>query len=204
MEKQLFQTLRVSRSSRVLDAGCGNARVTRYMAKATARKLGREKGAEGSLNVRLMDYHHLDAFGDACFDGVYTMETLVHATDPERVLGGFFRVIKPSGRLAIHEYDNHAMRQVNEWSAMPTNAISSPGAFKHMLEKVGFVRDLSDHIRPMTRFFFVLTIVPFWIISFLRLQRYFVNIVAGVGAYRGYGFWRCVQIEARKPGVEKG
>ncbi|KAI0533973.1 S-adenosyl-L-methionine-dependent methyltransferase [Xylaria digitata] len=248
MEEQLFRSLHVRRSARVLDAGCGNGHVARYMvrkglrvtgidvverhvrkAKKTARKLVGEKEG-GSLEVRHMDYHHLDAFGDESFDGVYTMETLVHATNPERVLAGFFRVLKPGGRLAMHEYDNvledvereelrsvstskekrpgkslkRSMRQVNEWSAMPTNAVSSPGAFKRMLEEAGFVdvqvRDLSDHIRPMTRFFYVLAIVPFFIISLLRLERYFINTVAGVGAYRGYGFWRYVQIEARKPG----
>ncbi|KAI1347269.1 S-adenosyl-L-methionine-dependent methyltransferase [Xylaria sp. FL0043] len=290
MEEQLFQALHVGRSSsaRVLDAGCGNGHVARYMARKglritaidvverhvrkarrTARKLVEEKektekkskgkqGAEGEvqvgpLEVLHMDYHHLDTLADASFDAVYTMETFVHATDPARVLAGFFRVLKPGGRLAMHEYDNvleeteraeasgqsastssptssvethkngentgspdektkapssdlrRAMRQVNEWSAMPTNAVSSPGALKRMLEEAGFVdvrvRDLSDHIRPMTRFFYVLAIVPFWIISLLHLERYFINTVAGVGAYRGYGFWRYVQIEARKPGT---
>ncbi|KAF2964728.1 hypothetical protein GQX73_g8848 [Xylaria multiplex] len=250
MEEQLFRSLHVRRSARVLDAGCGNGHVARYMARKglrvtgidvverhvrkaekTARKLETGK-EEGSLEVRHMDYHHLDAFADESFDGVYTMETLVHATDPEKVLAGFFRVLKPGGRLAMHEYDNvledvereeqrsaskekekekkpgkslkRSMRQVNEWSAMPTNAVSSPGAFKRMLEEAGFVdvqvRDLSDHIRPMTRFFYALAIVPFLVISLLRLERYFINTVAGVGAYRGYGFWRYVQIEARKPG----
>ncbi|KAI0196423.1 S-adenosyl-L-methionine-dependent methyltransferase [Astrocystis sublimbata] len=270
MEEQLFRTLHISSGSgaRVLDAGCGNGHVARYMArkglkitavdvverhvrkaKETARKLEKEIEKErgsGSVEARHMDYHHLDALESESFDGVYTMETLVHATDPAKVLAGFFRVLKPGGRIAMHEYDNvleneeeeggtkeskttgttpeerssegvnkqrkgrpdedlqRRMRQVNEWSAMPTNAISTPGAFKRMLEEAGFVdvevRDLSDNIRPMTRFFYLLAIVPFWIISLLHLERYFINTVAGVGAYRGYGFWRYVQIEARKPG----
>lgn len=38
-------------------------------------------------------------------DGVYTMETLVHATDLDKVLRGFFRILKPGGRLVEHEYE---------------------------------------------------------------------------------------------------
>ncbi|KAI1162738.1 S-adenosyl-L-methionine-dependent methyltransferase [Nemania serpens] len=256
MEEELFRALRIGRGDRVLDAGCGYGHVARYMvrkgvnvtgidvverhvrkaretaAKEAAEKKGEGKGGSevGSLEVRHMDYHHLDGLADESFDAVYTMETFVHATDPERVLRGFFRVLKPGGRIAMHEYDHmleeveaegkgngkrdgkktpgtdlqRSMRQVNEWSAMPTNAISSPGAFQRMLEGAGFVdvevRDLSPHIRPMTRLFYALAIVPFYVISLLRLERYFINTVAGVGAYRGYGFWRYVQVKARKPG----
>ncbi|KAJ8119376.1 hypothetical protein ONZ43_g3661 [Nemania bipapillata] len=89
---------------------------------------------------------------------------------------------------------------------MPTNAISSPGALTRLLEEAGFeaveVRDLSPHIRPMTRLFYALALAPFWLVSLLRLERYFINTVAGVGAYRGYGFWRYIQVSARKPGEE--
>ncbi|KAI1495742.1 S-adenosyl-L-methionine-dependent methyltransferase [Biscogniauxia marginata] len=233
MEKQLFNALHLSSGSKVLDAGCGNGHVARYMAQQglrvtgidvverharMARKTAKESNLNnGSLEVHHMDYHHLESFKDSSFDGVYTMETVVHAVDPESVLAGFFRVIRPGGRIAMHEYDNvlqkgdakiqenlkRSMAQVNEWSAMPTNAISSPDAFKNMLERAGFVdvevRDLSDNILPMTRFFFTLAIVPFLIISLLGLERYFINTVAGVQSYRGRGFWRYIQISARKP-----
>ncbi|KAI1198774.1 S-adenosyl-L-methionine-dependent methyltransferase [Nemania serpens] len=271
MEEELFRALRLRTDGgsrpRALDAGCGYGHVARYMVRkgvrvtgidvverhlrkareTAAREAGRRdgEGEAGKLEVRHMDYHHLEALADESFDAVYTMETFVHATDPEQVLAGFFRVLKPGGRIAMHEYDHvleeveaadksgeadgdkkkngdrdgdgkgkggkapgtdlrRAMRQVNEWSAMPTNAISSPGAYRRMLEGAGFVdvevRDLSAHIRPMTRLFYVLAIVPFYIIRLLGLERYFVNTVAGVGAYRGYGFWRYVQVRAMKPG----
>ncbi|KAI5921927.1 S-adenosyl-L-methionine-dependent methyltransferase [Camillea tinctor] len=239
MEEQLFNALHLPSGSKVLDAGCGNGHVARYMARQGLKvtgidvverhaRMARKTAAEsnlnhGSLEVHHMDYHHLESFEDASFDGVYTMETVVHAVDPETVLAGFFRVIRPGGRIAMHEYDNvlqqqgdastspkkikdnlkRSMAQVNEWSAMPTNAISSPGAFKQMLERAGFVdvevRDLSQNIVPMTRFFFALAIVPFLIISLLGLERYFINTVAGVQSYRGRAFWRYIQISARKP-----
>ncbi|GAP90713.1 putative methyltransferase type 11 [Rosellinia necatrix] len=269
MEAQLAGALRARPGARVLDAGCGNGHVARYMARerglhvtgidvverhvrkaqATAARLagegsGEGEGTKGSLEVRRMDYHHLETLPDASLDAAYTMETLVHATDPAQVLAGLFRVLKPGGRVAMHEYDNvleevveaeekeegeggkekkgkkkkgkkkkrpdeglrRAMRQVNEWSAMPTNAASRPGALPRLLEEAGFVdvrvRDLSAHIRPMTRLFYALAIVPFLLlVRLLGLERRLVNTVAGVGAYRGRDFWRYIQIVARKPGV---
>ncbi|KAI0599762.1 S-adenosyl-L-methionine-dependent methyltransferase [Biscogniauxia sp. FL1348] len=241
MEQQLFGALHLPPGSKVLDAGCGNGHVARYMARQGLRvtgidvverhaRMARKTAAQsnllepGSLEVHHMDYHHLESFASASFDGVYTMETLVHAVDPEAVLAGFYRLVRPGGRVAMHEYDNvlqqadasrapplrtagdglkRSMAQVNEWSAMPTNAISSPGALGQMLERAGFVdvevRDLSENIVPMTRFFFALAIVPFLIVSLLGLERYFINTVAGVQSYRSRGFWRYIQISARKP-----
>ena len=48
-----------------------------------------------------MDFHHLDNFDDRSFDGVYTFETLVHATDPRRALKELFRILKPGATLAL-------------------------------------------------------------------------------------------------------
>jgi sterol 24-C-methyltransferase len=236
MEEQLFRALSVPSGSKVLDAGCGYGHVARYMAQqglnvtaidivprhvAKARKTAARSDLKGgSVEVSHMDYHNLEAFADGSFDGVYTMETFVHATDPEAVLAGFFRLIKDGGKIAMHEYDHslpeddgdadsipedlkRSQKQINEWSAMPTYAISNRGAFKAMLERAGFVdvevRDLSDNIRPMTRFFYALAIVPFKIVSLLGLEKHFINTVAGVQSYRGYGLWRYIQISARKP-----
>jgi sterol 24-C-methyltransferase len=235
MEEKLFQALSTRPGSKVLDAGCGNGHVARYMARKRLRVTGidiverhvanaRRTAAKsdlkgGSIEVRRMDYHHLESFEDSSFDAVYTMETFVHATDPEAVLAGFFRILKPGGRIAMNEYDHmleedgdnesipddlkRSQKQINQWSAMPTYAISRQGAFKEMLEKVGFVdvdvRDLSENIRPMTRFFYLLAFVPFKFVSLLKLEKHFINTVAGVQSYRGYGLWRYVQISARKP-----
>ena len=84
-----------------------------------------------------MDYHHLDGFPTESFDGVYTMETLVHATDPQRVLGEFFRVLKPGGSIALYEYDHpdidaahkknerlvSRMEQINRVASIPSNVM---------------------------------------------------------------------------------
>ncbi|GAP90147.1 putative methyltransferase type 11 protein [Rosellinia necatrix] len=128
------------------------------------------------------------------------METFVHATDPEAVLKGFYRLLRPGGRLVQFEYDRntcegsprdmaHSMDQINNYAAMPTNAISHPGVFKRMLEEAGFedviVRDYSKNIIPMTRFFYLIAWIPFLIVRFFGLERWFINTIAGVEMFRG-------------------
>lgn len=163
-----------------------------------------------------MDYHHLEPLGSESFDGVYTMETFVHATDPEGVLAGFYRVLRPGGRVAMFEYDHvpdeagaddglaESLRQVNEYAAMPTNTRSTPGRYKQWLEDAGFrdvdVVDMSEHIRPMLWLFWVLALVPYFFIRLLRLERHFINTVAGYQGYRGRQYWRFLAVTATKPG----
>lgn len=144
------------------------------------------------------------------------METLVHATDPDVVLAGFYRILKPGGKVVLHEYDNRLddpetpeflkaeMRTVNKYAAMPTNDRARPGFYKEILEAAGFVdvevKDFSVNIRPMLLLFVLLAIVPYLFIKLFRLEKYFINTVAGAVAYRGQPYWRYVAISARKPG----
>ena len=61
---------------------------------------------EDSIMAHHGDYHHLEQYEDGTFDGIYTMETLVHSTDPLEVLKEFLRILKPGGRIALNEYDH--------------------------------------------------------------------------------------------------
>ncbi|KAI1140062.1 S-adenosyl-L-methionine-dependent methyltransferase [Hypoxylon sp. FL0543] len=232
MEDKLAEALALPPGSQVLDAGCGVGHVALRMATThglrvegidivdhhvakAQRSFDRSGLPEGTVRARKMDYHHLESFAAQSFDGVYTMETFVHATEPEAVVANFYRVLRPGGRLVMFEYDHNAlegshrdiaasMEKVNKFAAMPTNAISHPGVFKRMLEESGFddivVRDYSHNIRPMTRLFFLLAIIPYFIIRILGLERYFINTVAGVESYRGHSYWHYVAISATKPG----
>lgn len=232
MEDKLAEVLALPRGAHVLDAGCGVGHVALRMAKThglrvsgidivdhhiakARRNIARSGLPEGTITMRKMDYHHLESLADESLDGVYTMETFVHATEPEAVLGGFYRLLRPGGRVALFEYDHEliddapedmaaSMRKINQYAAMPTNDRSHPGVFKGMLEDAGFVdvvvRDYSQNIRPMARLFFILAIVPYFFVRLLRLERYFINTIAGVESYRGEGRWRYVAITATKPG----
>lgn len=235
MEDHLFDSLDLQPRAEVLDAGCGVGHVAMHLARRGLRVHGidvvsnhvkwaqqgiQANGLEKEVTVRLMDYHHLDGFSDGSFDGVYTMETLVHATDPEKALGEFFRVMKPGGSLALYEYDHpdvdvvskdtpkhlrDSMYQVNSRASMPANESFSQGALQSMLERQGFqdvvVRDLTENMRPMMRLFFLVAYVPYLVICLLGLQAWFVNTQAGVDGYRVLRrhLWRYVAVTAKKP-----
>ncbi|KAL0931224.1 uncharacterized protein CTRU02_213959 [Colletotrichum truncatum] len=232
MEDKMAEVLNLPKGSTVLDAGCGYGHVALHLAREhglkieafdvvqrhvdRARKTIKRSGLpQGTVTVNRRDYHHLEALEDESFDGIYTMETLVHATDPEAVLAGFYRLLRPGGHISHFEYDHQFlegsptdmvdnMRKINEFAAMPTNDRSNPGVFKQMLEDAGFVdvqvRDYSENIRPLCRIFFLLGIIPYIFIKAFGLERHFINTVAGVETYRGKGRWRYVAISATKPG----
>ncbi|PNH41542.1 hypothetical protein VD0004_g5596 [Verticillium dahliae] len=239
MEDKLLEALALPRGATVLDAGCGVGHVALHMALrgglrvqaidivdhhvAKARRNVRAAAlAPGTVTVRKMDYHHLKpAIADASLDGVYTMETLVHATDPAAVLAGFRAALRPGGRVVLFEYDHDLdaaataggwmaadMRRVNELAAMPTYQVARPGYFRGLLEEAGFEdiveRDYSENVRPMLRLFYLLAIVPYLIVRVLRLERYFANTLAGVLGYAAGEHCHYVAISARKPGGLEG
>ena len=235
MEGHLFTRLNLPPGATVLDAGCGVGHVAIYMAQnglhvqaidivdrhlEKAQRNVRAAGLEGAITARKMDYHHLDAFAAESFDGVYTIETFVHATDPEGVLAEFFRVLRPGGSIVLYEYDHcdlksapkeiaAAMEYINKYAAMPTNNRFEPGVLHRMLEDAGFkdvvLEDLSEHITPMLFLFFIVAYLPYLIIRLLGLEAYFVNTVAAVGIYRGAKAKVCryVAVSARKPGERR-
>ncbi|KAK9358391.1 S-adenosyl-L-methionine-dependent methyltransferase [Lipomyces starkeyi] len=229
MEDRLFDSLGLESGAKVLDAGCGVGHVAIHMARRGLRVQGidvvnhhfhkaqrniKAQGLEGTVTVRKMDYHHLDGFDDESFDGVYTMETFVHATDPEAAAREFFRVLKPGGSIALYEYDHvdlnvvpdkalTYMKEVNKYAAMPALEQFGPGVIQRILEDVGFqevvVKDLTINVTPMLRLFFVMAYVPYLFIRLLGLEAWFVNTVAGVLAYRQRHLGRYVAVSGRKP-----
>ncbi|KAH3917696.1 hypothetical protein HBH56_043690 [Parastagonospora nodorum] len=72
---------------------------------ANAKKNVRGYGLQDRIKVDYANYHNLSQFPDASFDGIYTMETFVHADDPIKVLNNFKRLLKPGGVVVLHEAD---------------------------------------------------------------------------------------------------
>ena len=234
MEDRLFTSLNLPSGAKVLDAGCGAGHVAMHLARKglrifaidivgrdvqLAQEAIRRNGLEHAVSAHVMDYQHLESLPDASFDGVYTMETLVHAPDPETVVAGFFRILKPGGRIVLHEYDHsdyssevndappaviRAMHQVNQRTSMLGYEKLSRGVLPRILERQGFddvvLEDISENVRPMARLFFLVAYIPYLIICFCGLQACFVNTQAGVEAYRYHraGLCRYTVVSATK------
>ncbi len=122
MEEKLFKALNLPEGSQVVDAGCGVGHVALYMARKglritgidlidhhiakAKRNVARSGLPSGQVTVQKMDYHHLESIPSESQDGLYTMETFVYATDPEAAVAGFYRILRPGGRLVLFEYDH--------------------------------------------------------------------------------------------------
>lgn len=231
MEDNMIEKLGLERGSKVLDAGCGVGHVAAHLAKngyrvqgidvvdhhlVKARRNIHAFGLEHKVSVSKGDYHHLDGFADDSFDGAYTMETFVHATDPEQAAAEFFRVIRPGGSLAMFEYDHvdfktragvigRSWTTINKYSAMPAYDRFQEGVLPKILEGAGFqdvvVEDISDNVLPMMRLFYILAFFPYMIVALLGLKHKFVNTVAGYEGYVYRDAVRYIAVSARKPEV---
>ncbi|KAF2225266.1 S-adenosyl-L-methionine-dependent methyltransferase [Elsinoe ampelina] len=236
MEDRLAAILNLKKDDHVLDAGSGAAKVAIHLARKGLQVHGVDlvdhhlekarlniaaAGLEDRIHVQSGNYQQLEGIiNTASMDGVYSMETVVHATDPRKAFREFYRVLKPGGRLAMFEYDHVGklgqssqivapLEEFNKYASMPGCEMFAPGVIEDMLAEAGFVdievRDWSDNIRPMLRFFYVLAFFPYLVISALGLKHHFSNAVGAVLGWRAFKkrLWRFVVVSARKPDVEE-
>lgn len=232
MEDELAERLNLGEDSLVLDAGCGEGGVTIYLAQKyrlravgvdlleSSIKKANEKalalGLQDKVSFQVMDYTRLD-FSDEYFDGVYTMESLVHVLDYQQALDEFYRVLKPNGRLTLFEYSvcpkkdlTPQQKRFAEMVVEETGAHAMPhflhGKFPQILEKAGFtdvsVEDVTPRIMPMLRKFYLIAYLPYQLIKLLKLQRKFINATTGFEGYRNVmksDIWRHNIVVATKP-----
>ena len=108
MEERLYMRLGLHPGSRVLDAGAGSGIVAAYMAEhglqvqaidltpthvEQAKRNVETRGLGDRISGNVGDYHDLADFDDSSFDGIYTMETVVHADDPQRMLQNLIHLV---------------------------------------------------------------------------------------------------------------
>lgn len=217
MEDKLAEKLNLSPNSLVLDAGCGEGNVAIYLAQKYRLKIkgvdildsairkAKEKAEKLDLQNRvtfyLMDYSKLD-FKSSMFDGLYVMETLVHAVDYKRVLKELYKVLKPKGKLVLFEYSMAPKKYLNMltpqqqkvadmiiWeSGMHSLPHFTHGRFPQILKEAGFksidVEDITPRIMPMLKRFYQIAFIPYFFIKLLGLQRKFINTTFAVEMYK--------------------
>lgn len=226
MNEQLAKTLELPKQSVVLDAGCGEGGVAFYLAEKyclnvrgidlldfnirRARKEASKKDIDPEL-FQVGTYMNLP-FSDNTFDGLYTMETLVHAPDYKKALLEFYRVLKPGGKLVLFEYtitpesqvaDKSALkaiREVNEFASMPAFNVFEHDTFNNKLSIVGFgniiEKDITKRMLPMLRRFYLKARLPYCFIKRLGLKKHFVNTMSAVEFYKHQDIFRYVIVSA--------
>ena len=233
MVEQLYKKLGLKADALLLDAGCGEGEVAIYLANKyqlqirgidildfSIKKANEKRvhlGLESRVKFQVGDYTSLD-FPDGIFDGVYTMETLVHAPDYKKTLEEFYRVLKPTGKLVLFEYSVCPLENIPEKSRETMEIIIQESGmhslphflhegFPEMLKNAGFqnvtVENITSRVTPMLKRFYQIAFIPYWFIKLFGLQRKFVNMTAGAEGYKnmaGNDFWRYNIITATRPG----
>ncbi len=113
-----------------LDAGCGTGRFARALIKSGAAKVIGIDGSSDMISVakrlafadKLFDritfikcskLTQLD-YVDESFDGVFCSSVLEYLDSPELVLGEFWRILKPGGRLVITLPNRYSLIRITE------------------------------------------------------------------------------------------
>ncbi|WDP91728.1 MAG: class I SAM-dependent methyltransferase [Desulfobacter sp.] len=116
----LIKKAGLATDSVILDAGCGMGGSTRLLAEQfgfqaagiditedfihTARILTQWCGMDKGRNIRFQQGSVLDLpYGNTCFDAVLCQHILMNIEDKPRALAEFHRVLKPGGKLILHE-----------------------------------------------------------------------------------------------------
>jgi trans-aconitate methyltransferase len=141
---------------RILDLGCGDGPLTKKLADLGCRVVGVDGSAEMiaaasalGLDARVMDGHALEF--DSEFDAVFSNAALHWMTQPDKVIAGVWRALKPGGRF-VGECGGHGnvatiataleaalakrgidARTVNPWY------FASDEEYKRRLQQQGFV-----------------------------------------------------------------
>lgn len=106
----------LSGKRRILDAGCGNGRVTALLAQNAAPDTeivgidfsSAPVAAANLTEVRNIHIEERDILGDlgglGTFDFIYSQEVLHHTADPPRAFANLAKLLVPGGEIAIYVY----------------------------------------------------------------------------------------------------
>lgn len=214
MQDLIGEKLSLSKSMKVLDAGCGEGVVSNYLAKKfgckiesitvlpfeikKARLMAERYDVLDLVNYSLMDYSDMK-FSDDAFDAIYTIEALSHSIDVRKTLSEFFRVLKKGGKIALFEYtisedeyfSDHEMDVLNK--VILSSAMDGLKDFRHdrfqgIVEDIGFrdvkAEDITQNVEPSLRRLRRFALIPYFFIKMLGLQKNHPNPTAAVEFYK--------------------
>lgn len=156
---------------RILDLGCGDGALTERIVQQGASVLAVDAASDmvraaqqRGLDARIIDGHQLPF--DHEFDAVFSNAALHWMLDPQKVLAGVKRALKPGGRL-VAEFGGHgnvaaictaliAALQFRGISAQGRHPwyFPTPREYTHLLQTVGFRVDsiaLIPHPTPLPK-----------------------------------------------------
>jgi len=106
MAAALLELLDAKSGERILDLGCGTGHLTEQIAASGATVVGVDKSAEMVEQARhkhpAIPFEVMDARELALaqpFDAVFSNATLHWITEPEKVIAGIAKILKPGGRF---------------------------------------------------------------------------------------------------------
>ena len=170
--EQLAAGISVSPSDHLLDIGSGIGGPARYMAtrfgcKVTgidlteefcdvARRLTSAMGLEGQVTIEEGNALAMP-FGEATFEGAYSMNVSMNIEDKAGFYGEIFRVLKPGGWLVLSELaqgPGGAVPYPAPWALTEDSSfLSTPEETKAGLEASGFrIERFGDHVAESKAF----------------------------------------------------
>lgn len=217
MQDLIGKKLNLSKSMKILDAGCGRGVVSVYLAKKfgceiegievlpfelkMAKILAKKSNVEDKINYHLMDYSDMK-FKNNYFDAVYTMETLSHSIDIIKTLKEFFRVLKPGGKVVLFEYtiaedDKFSKYEMNILNKVAySSAMDGLKNFRHdkfpkLIRKIGFENinseNISENVRPSLSRLRKIALIPYFFVRLFKFQKNFPNVTAAIEFYKMVG-----------------